>query len=64
MSELDLSDRRVREMADRNHQPQEMWSFAGSLLAVSCETCGHGWPCETRRALAALAGHASEARPI
>jgi hypothetical protein len=28
---LDLVDPRVRAMADRHHQPSEMWSMAGRL---------------------------------
>jgi hypothetical protein len=49
--DLDLHDPLVREMADRNHQPEETWSISGSLISVRCERCGHDWPCETRQAL-------------
>lgn len=51
MTELDLTDLHVREMADRNHQPAEVWSMAGALLSVHCDACGQSWPCDTRRAL-------------
>lgn len=52
--QLDLSDQRVREMADMNHTPDEMWSVGGELISVRCRTCGHRWPCETRRSLDAV----------
>lgn len=51
MTELDLTDPRIREMADRNHQPRECWTAAGELFTVHCRCCGHRWPCETRTAL-------------
>lgn len=51
---LDLTDRLVREMADRDHEPAEVWTVAGELLSVHCRTCGNGWPCPTRLALDAL----------
>jgi len=51
VTELDLTDPEVREMADRNHTPDEMWSTQGVLISVHCDTCGQPWPCETRKAL-------------
>jgi hypothetical protein len=48
---LDLTDPLVRAMADRHHQPTEVWNVGGSLVSVHCEQCGHSWPCETRQAL-------------
>jgi hypothetical protein len=44
----------VREMADRHHEPAELWSISGSLISVYCDECHQPWPCETRRALNAL----------
>lgn len=46
-----LDDRRVREMADRNHRPTEAWSVSGSLLSLHCGECSHPWPCPTRKAV-------------
>jgi hypothetical protein len=54
MTPLDLSDKYVRAMADRNHTPREMWSLGGDLISLHCDECGHRWPCETRQALDAL----------
>lgn len=51
---LDLSDRMVRAMAERNHEPREHWDMAGRLMFVACDECGNTWPCPTRRALDAL----------
>jgi len=51
LTPLDLTDPRVRDMAARNHVPREMWSMAGQLISLSCDTCGHQWPCGTRQAL-------------
>ncbi len=48
---LDLDDRMVRQMADYNHRPKEMWTIGGQLIAVGCETCCRPWPCPTRLAL-------------
>ncbi|GAA0738639.1 hypothetical protein Drose_04325 [Dactylosporangium roseum] len=61
--QLELSDPYVREMADRNHTPREMWSMGGSLIDVTCEQCGQGWPCATRRALDELKRSARSALP-
>lgn len=58
---LDLSDPHVRAMADLNHRPDEAWSNAGRLIAVSCKQCGQAWPCATRQALTAL--NADQFRP-
>lgn len=59
MAELDLTDRAVRSMAERNHTPEESWmadvNGVGHLVHVNCETCYHPWPCPTRVALRALA---------
>lgn len=54
MTPLDLTDARVRAMADRNHVPREMWSLAGDLISLLCDACGHRWPCGTRQALDVL----------
>jgi hypothetical protein len=51
---LDLSDPLVRKMAERHHEPAEMWSMGGSLISLHCDECHQSWPCETRRALDAL----------
>ena len=51
--ELDLNDPMIRDMADRNHTPDEMWTVGGDLLSTHCSQCGQGWPCSTRRALRA-----------
>lgn len=56
MADLDLSDPRLREMADRNHQPSEVWSIGGDLLSVHCDCCHRSWPCPTRRRLDAIPG--------
>ena len=48
---LDVSDRCVREMAEHNHQPDELWDVAGRLIGVHCRTCHQSWPCRTRKAL-------------
>lgn len=53
MADLDLTDPAVREMAERHHEPDEMWSNTGLLLSVHCRTCGHSWPCATAQALRA-----------
>lgn len=54
-AELDLTDPEVREMAEHNHEPQEMWTMAGQLMSVSCRACGHAWPCPTKVALREIA---------
>lgn len=49
--ELDLTDPRVREMANRNHTPEEIWLtnvHAPQLMTVRCETCYLDYPCPTR----------------
>lgn len=51
---LDLTDPEVREMAEFNHRPKELWRGNGELLSVVCEACGNSWPCDTKRALRAL----------
>lgn len=51
MSELDLTDPEIRRMAERNHQPDEVWAANGTLISVYCEKCGNDWPCVTRRRL-------------
>lgn len=48
---LDLTDTQVQTMADRNHRPEELWNLGGNLVSCHCRTCGHQWPCPTRRAL-------------
>jgi hypothetical protein len=55
VSALDLTDPLVRAMADRNHQPKEMWTYGGHLRGVHCEECMNQWPCATREALTRLA---------
>lgn len=57
---LDLTDPAVHAMAEDNHQPDEAWSVAGTLLSVHCERCGHTWPCPTVEALRAEGGRASD----
>lgn len=54
MSPLDLTDPAVRSMAERDHQPAETWTVAGTLIGVYCETCRQAWPCETVQALRAI----------
>lgn len=49
--ELNLDDPMVREMADRNHQPDEKWTIGGRLIGVACYACSKEWPCPTRVAL-------------
>ena len=51
VTRLDLSDPDVREMAERHHYPEELWSNTGQLHAVRCATCFQDWPCATRLAL-------------
>jgi len=46
-----LDDPQVREMADRNHRPAEVWTMAGLLVSLHCDECGQPWPCATRQAL-------------
>lgn len=48
MSELDLTDPYVRDMADLSHRPEQIWSLGGKLLSVHCDECGNNWPCPTR----------------
>jgi hypothetical protein len=51
---LDLSDRLVLEMAERDHVPEELWAKGDGLsrlLSVTCEECGQPWPCETRQVI-------------
>jgi len=57
--ELDLTDRMVRAMADRNHTPRERWTVGGTLIFVGCDECGKPWPCPTREALRVL-----QAQPV
>ena len=45
--QLDLADPVIRDMAERNHTPHEVWRNTGQLCAVRCDTCGHEWPCPT-----------------
>lgn len=50
----DLSDPDVRDMAARNHTPEEQWLLQGARvrsLTVRCEMCHQPWRCPTRRAL-------------
>lgn len=47
----DLSDRLVREMADMNHRPQEVWTLGGDFVSITCRTCWRPYPCPTRHAL-------------
>lgn len=51
MEELDLDDDFVRAMLHRNHEPTEAWTTGGDLIGVGCRTCGHMWPCPTRKLL-------------
>jgi hypothetical protein len=51
VTQLDLSDPMVREMADRNHRPEERWTLGGTLAGVTCSECYKTWPCPTRLAL-------------
>ncbi len=46
-NEMDLTDDDVREMALRNHRPDEVWLTNGQLLSVTCGRCGNRWPCPT-----------------
>lgn len=52
MAELDLSNQQIREMAHRNHTPEEIWTSdredGSKLLAVQCEMCQRPYPCPTR----------------
>jgi hypothetical protein len=46
-----LHDPRVREMADRNHQPSEVTirnSYGIATCQVVCEQDGEEWPCSLR----------------
>lgn len=55
---MDLSDPLVREMANRNHVPHEMWTHCHgepSSGYVECAECRESWPCATRQALKRLA---------
>lgn len=52
-SALNLADPAVREMAERNHCPEERWTYGGDAMVI-CETCKKTWPCPTRQALDAL----------
>lgn len=49
---LDLTDPMVRDMADRDHVPEERWTRGGLgqrvLESVDCTECGETWPCYTR----------------
>lgn len=47
---LDLFDPMVREMAETNHVPTEVWTPSG-YVTVTCETCHQEWPCMTRTQL-------------
>lgn len=51
---LNLKDPDVREMADRNHTPEEVWMSDGRLMSVHCGQCWGNWPCPTRVALREL----------
>lgn len=51
---LDLTDPAIREMIHLNHEPEELWTVAGTLASVHCRTCGHGWPCPTIQDLRTL----------
>lgn len=51
MTPLDLSDKYVRAMAERNHTPAEIWTVGGDLISLHCDQCGNSWPCPTRQAL-------------
>jgi bacterioferritin-associated ferredoxin len=44
VTELDLSDPAIREMVERYHTPEELYTVAG-LAMVNCGQCGHEWPC-------------------
>jgi hypothetical protein len=52
MAELDLTNQQIREMAHRNHLPEEIWMSerdgGSSLLSVQCEMCKKPYPCPTR----------------
>jgi len=51
---LDLEDKLVREMAERNHRPEEIWlrtNGGSDFMGTRCEECHKEWPCETRQAL-------------
>lgn len=53
----DLSDPDVREMAERDHTPEERWTIMGGRpvsLEVRCDMCHQPWRCPTRRALDSL----------
>jgi hypothetical protein len=46
-----LHDPRVREMADRNHQPTEVSTrnaYGLTTCQVVCEQDGEEWPCKLR----------------
>lgn len=51
--DLDLGDKAIREMVDRNHHPRELRFIDGSLQAIQCEACHQDWPCPTIRELRA-----------
>ena len=52
MAELDLSNQQIREMAHRNHTPEEIWmddsTDRSKLVGVFCEMCKKPYPCPTR----------------
>lgn len=51
---LNVSDPLVRRLAERNHEPREIWADDGSLISLACWMCNQSWPCETRKAVDAL----------
>jgi hypothetical protein len=46
-----LTDPLVRDMAARNHQPEEQWLPMVGRVLVICGMCRQAWPCATRQAL-------------
>lgn len=46
-----LDDPDVRMMAERHHDPEEVWNVAGDLISLHCGMCYQTWPCETAQAL-------------
>ncbi len=49
-----LDDAQIRQMAERNHQPEETWlsGYAGTAQArVLCGMCEQEWPCATVKEL-------------
>jgi hypothetical protein len=46
----DMTDRDVRAMVLRDHEPQDHWMMSGQLIGVYCTRCGQRWPCPSIQA--------------